>query len=1064
MQLQSDYSLELCQELTEQLSQVSTTEGQDPCLRHDTDLKQYEKHLRARRDMYIGSSCIEADPERLNNLLAISHNILQEKHDWKALQTCIDDVADWLIQLNALEQSLELQGLNYERISTIQLLVRLYEMADPVRATEFITKLTALGVQYARLGYSGNAGLVFRRAYRYMSTTAVPAPYITDLHLAYAEYFLGIGNYEKSENYLNIAQDQFLHDDHKTLGKHQTIQVTSNAASVYAQLSAAKGDFSRALFFTDAGEFDGWIQSKAFKHSGSGNEYQNPYWSTAPIKSRTMFKSKAAMNKRAKDPWAPAAEPRSTELAALQCTRARLIRHQASIALLEGDFDRVEFLLQKAMQPFATALDHIMHTSLTAKVTLGRALASMTSDLVFCVIPESTICCPAIRANTHCQDNSSVEEIEELLDQSVPTRSRTGRLNNKSTKVLRMTAIPGFVELLSQCQDDLSKIRSLVVSAGSTVDLHTFVDMSMRTAMMLSAFPLSGAQNVQSPLLAMYVIEIGRTSATNKQHQALCIERQLSLTRNPENWPANDVVLTQPHETIPSDLASFQSQYLDIIPSSWTVFSLTLSESQDEIRITKFRPHHGPFILNLPLGRRSQDGDEEPFGFEQGKTELRDIVTLANFSTHDAPDPSRKGARTAWWEARAALDARLKDLLVNIESIWFGGFRGVFGHNVGSLDLLSRFQQSLNNILDKHLPSRQKPTKAKESDQIALDLHVLELFVTLGNPNEREIDEELLDLLYFVIDILQFHGERNAYDEVDFDAMTIELLDALRQYHETAKTQESASSSQHTILILDKALHCFPWESLPCLKGQAVSRLPSLGSLRDRILQQTKQQQVKVDTSTDPMLTISRSGGAYILNPGGDLIATQSRFEEPLEKLANWNAITNREPSEADIKMALESRDIFLYFGHGSGSQYIRSRTIQKLEKCAVALLMGCSSGALTEAGEFESYGTPINYMQAGCPAVLATLWDVTDKDIDRFSQTVLEKWGLFEQPQPDVSSSPVKKGGRSRDKGKGRKARNMDVDRRSLDQAVAEGRDSCIMKYLNGAAPIIYGVPVRLS
>lgn len=195
--LQSAYSLELGRELIEQLSQVWTTEGQDPCLRHDTDLKQYEKHLRARRDMYIEFSSKEADPERLNNLLAISRNILQENNDWKALQTCVDDVADWLIQLNALEQSLELQGLDYERISTIQLLVRLYEMADPVRAIDLIKKLTALGVQYARLGYSGNAGLVFQRAYRYISTTTVPAPYITDLHLAYAEYFLGIGNYEK---------------------------------------------------------------------------------------------------------------------------------------------------------------------------------------------------------------------------------------------------------------------------------------------------------------------------------------------------------------------------------------------------------------------------------------------------------------------------------------------------------------------------------------------------------------------------------------------------------------------------------------------------------------------------------------------------------------------------------------------------------------------------------------------------------------------------------------------------------------------------------------------------
>lgn len=507
-------------------------------------------------------------------------------------------------------------------------------------------------------------------------------------------------------------------------------------------------------------------------------------------KSGRVCKSKAAVNQRAKSPKTAAAKPRSTELVALHCIRARLIRRQASIALQEGDFDRVDYLLQKAVQPFFTPLDHIMHTSLTAKVALGRALAKMTSDLVFCVIPESTICCPSIKANINYQDHFSNEGNKELLDQSIPTRSKTSRTNTKITKSLRMTALPEIFELLSQCQDDFSKIRSLVVSAGSTVDIHTFVDAFIRTLMMLSAFTLYGATNVQSPLLAMYILgksfysnpyasvkliliapDIGRTSATNKQHQALCMERRLALTRNSGDWPATDDVLIKPRQLISSDLASFQSQYLDIIPSSWTVFSLTLSESRDEIRITKFRHNHGPFILNLPLGRHSNDGDEEPFGFEQGKAELRDIITLANYSTHDAPDTSRKGARTAWWEARAALDARLKDLLVNIESIWFGGFRGIFEYNVGSFDLLSRFQHSLNNILDKHLPSRQKQTKGKESDRVTLDLHVLELFVTLGNPNERDIDEELLDLLYFVIDILQFHGERNAYDEVDFNAV-----------------------------------------------------------------------------------------------------------------------------------------------------------------------------------------------------------------------------------------------------------------------------------------------------
>ena len=82
--------------------------------------------------------------------------------------------------------------------------------------------------------------------------------------------------------------------------------------------------------------------------------------------------------------------------------------------------------------------------------------------------------------------------------------------------------------------------------------------------------------------------------------------------------------------------------------------------------------------------------------------------------------------------------------------------------------------------------------------------------------------------------------------------------------------------------------------------------------------------------------------------------------------LSNWNAILRREPSEAEFEDALEGSDLFLYFGHGSGAQYIRARTIKKLERCAVALLMGCSSGVLTDAGEFEPYGTPKNYLHAG--------------------------------------------------------------------------------------------------
>lgn len=267
------------------------------------------------------------------------------------------------------------------------------------------------------------------------------------------------------------------------------------------------------------------------------------------------------------------------------------------------------------------------------------------------------------------------------------------------------------------------------------------------------------------------------------------------------------------------------------------------------------------------------------------------------------------------------------------------------------------------------------------------------------------------------------------------------------------------------------------------MDGHAVSRLPSFGCLRDRIMQQKN---LKEQEKDQPLMVkggfhVNRDNGAAILNPAGDLTATQAKFEQPLEGLTGWETIMNRAPSENEMKACLETREIFLYFGHGSGAQYIRPRTIKKLEKCAVALLMGCSSGVLQQAGEFEPYGTPMNYMLAGCPALLATLWDVTDRDIDKFSYDALEKWGFWggggdggcddgdrKPPGPisGSSSSPVKKAAskkrRCADTTGPENSANTSSSSSSvsLDQAVASSRDSCKFRYLNGAAPVVYGIP----
>ena len=63
-------------------------------------------------------------------------------------------------------------------------------------------------------------------------------------------------------------------------------------------------------------------------------------------------------------------------------------------------------------------------------------------------------------------------------------------------------------------------------------------------------------------------------------------------------------------------------------------------------------------------------------------------------------------------------------------------------------------------------------------------------------------------------------------------------------------------------------------------------------------------------------------------------------------------------------------------------------------------------------------------------PAVVANLWDVTDGDIDRFCDALLKKW--------------------------------LEKDNNvSLSQCVTRCRNTCLLKYLIGSAPVVYGMPV---
>eukprot|EP01062_Namystynia_karyoxenos_P037992 TRINITY_DN27623_c0_g1_i1.p1 TRINITY_DN27623_c0_g1~~TRINITY_DN27623_c0_g1_i1.p1 ORF type:complete len:1549 (+),score=441.43 TRINITY_DN27623_c0_g1_i1:84-4730(+) len=190
------------------------------------------------------------------------------------------------------------------------------------------------------------------------------------------------------------------------------------------------------------------------------------------------------------------------------------------------------------------------------------------------------------------------------------------------------------------------------------------------------------------------------------------------------------------------------------------------------------------------------------------------------------------------------------------------------------------------------------------------------------------------------------------------------------------------------------------------------------------------------------------------------------------------------------------NHDFFIYIGHGTGEQFVRlddlrciaytplervrrlgggakepvllkrnfdeapsvppgeedPAVLPPLRERAVCFLTGCSSSRMVALGTSVSVdvqGITHSYLLAGCPAVLANLWDITDGEIDRFTtRTLSHLVGGPDGPQLEPPEHIVPA---------------LD-DHWTLSDAVSASRKACTLKYLVGAAPVVHGLPMRVD
>ena len=136
----------------------------------------------------------------------------------------------------------------------------------------------------------------------------------------------------------------------------------------------------------------------------------------------------------------------------------------------------------------------------------------------------------------------------------------------------------------------------------------------------------------------------------------------------------------------------------------------------------------------------------------------------------------------------------------------------------------------------------------------------------------------------------------------------MDVQTALQQFEHGRRAESIIPiNNEHIFLILDRNVQEIPWESIPILRGRAVSRVPSLAFLADRL-----PLAIAPDTGR---LEVNPKKVFYILNPSKDLGRTQETFEPWLKSMSEkcgWRGIIGREPTSLEINTALQTYELVL--------------------------------------------------------------------------------------------------------------------------------------------------------
>lgn len=407
---------------------------------------------------------------------------------------------------------------------------------------------------------------------------------------------------------------------------------------------------------------------------------------------------------------------------------------------------------------------------------------------------------------------------------------------------------------------------------------------------------------------------------------------------------------------------------------------------------------------------------------ERSQKQLKGMTEEEQHDKYDAVS-----ARREWWRERHSYDEDLQKLLQHTERKYFS--RDPIQQILipDELFLCERLDSSIHDDdtsecsdsghgnLDSKFAAVESPKitpfdmETEKTKLMKLTVAVIKSKLAscgvMENKIKKMIKSDLINLLLTEMDIVSRSESEEKTSSINSAATNV--VNNAQTFTCDTDRDQARPEEPSLVLILDEHMQRFPLESMEMFSNIAITRVPSLPFVHAILVEN----EIIHSSATPPLVDPTKV--KYVIDPESNLSETASTLSTALDSMAlknrwKWEGVVGMLPPVEFMSEALkEENGLYLFCGHGGGENAFSRSQLEALLKgrddgirgCrSSVILMGCSSGKLQSVNapkvnpsaydytmHYEPEGIALSYLYAGAPCVVGNLWDVTDRDIDRY-------------------------------------------------------------------------------